>query len=139
MRALIDTCIIIDALQKREPFFENAQKIFIAAANNQFAGGITAKSSTDIYYLMHRYTHDDKASRNLLSKLFTIFDVFDTEGIDCRRAIPSQISDYEDAIMLETAIRLELDCIVTRNVHDFTKSAIPIYAPETFLNLIEIS
>ena len=33
MRALIDTCIIIDALQAREPFAEDAQQIFLAVAN----------------------------------------------------------------------------------------------------------
>ena len=60
MRALLDTCIIIDALQSREPFSNDAQTIFLLAANQQFVGCITAKSSTDVYYLMHRYTHNDK-------------------------------------------------------------------------------
>lgn len=30
MRVLVDTCIIIDALQARVPFAEAAQKIFIS-------------------------------------------------------------------------------------------------------------
>ena len=51
MRILIDTCIIIDALQNREPFNKNAQEIFLLAANRKFDGFITAKSVTDIYYL----------------------------------------------------------------------------------------
>ena len=59
MRVLIDTCIIIDALQSRVPFAEAAQKIFIHSANKQFEGYITAKSVTDIYYLTHRLTHSD--------------------------------------------------------------------------------
>ncbi|WP_294360970.1 PIN domain-containing protein, partial [uncultured Clostridium sp.] len=59
MKALIDTCIIIDALQERIPFAENAKKIFIASANRHFDGFITAKSIADIYYLIHRYTHSD--------------------------------------------------------------------------------
>ena len=42
MRALLDTCVIIDALQSREPFCKSAQTIFLAAANNQFIGCITA-------------------------------------------------------------------------------------------------
>lgn len=36
MRVLVDTCIIIDALQSRVPFAEAAQKIFIYTANKQF-------------------------------------------------------------------------------------------------------
>ena len=137
MRALLDTCVIIDALQSREPFCKSAQTIFLAAANNQFIGCITAKSVTDIYYLTHRCTHDNKAARAVLSKLFTIFDVLDTAGMDCRHAIPSAVSDYEDAVMVETAVRTESDCIVTRNSRDFQKSGVPVYTPEEFLKKLE--
>ena len=36
MKVLVDTCIIIDALQSRVPFAEAAQKIFIHSANKHF-------------------------------------------------------------------------------------------------------
>lgn len=137
MRALIDTCVIIDTLQSRQPFCEHSQRLFIACANNLFNGYVSAKAVTDIYYLMHRYTHSDKASREVLNKLFTLFDVADTAGIDCRRAVPSPVTDYEDAVMIETAARSEVDCIVTRNVDDFLKSPIPILTPEQFLLKLE--
>lgn len=137
MRVLIDTCVIIDALQARAPFAEAAQKIFIYSANQQFEGYITAKSVTDIYYLTHRLTHSDTETRKILSKLFTLFHVLDTASLDCRKAISSEISDYEDAIMAETAIRSEMDCIVTRNVKDYAKSSIPVYEPSSFISILE--
>ena len=137
MRAFIDTCVVIDALQSREPFSKDAQDIFLAAANNLFLGYISAKSVTDVYYLMHRHTHDDKASRDILNKLFALFDVLDTAGIDCRKAVLSPVSDFEDAVMVETALRSEVDCIVTRNLRDFTKSPVPVYEPKAFLKLLE--
>lgn len=116
MRVLVDTCVIIDALQSRVPFAEDAQKIFIHSANKQFEGYITAKSVTDIYYLTHRLTHNDTETRKILSKLFTLFHLLDTTSLDCRKAISSEISDYEDAIMVETAIRSEMDCCGTIDV-----------------------
>lgn len=137
MRAFIDTCVVIDALQSREPFAKDAQDIFLAAANNLYLGYISAKAVTDIYYLMHRHTHDDKASRDILNKLFSLFDVLDTAGIDCRKAVLSPVSDFEDAVMVETALRNEVDCIVTRNLRDFTKSPVPVYEPKAFLKLLE--
>lgn len=137
MRALIDTCVIIDALQSRQPFAKDACTLFLAAANNQYIGCITAKSSTDIYYLMHRFTHNDKESRAVLTKLFMLFELIDTAGMDCKRAIPSEITDYEDAIMVESAIRTETDCIVTRNTKDFEKSELPVYTPGEFLKKLE--
>ena len=137
MRALIDTCVIVDVLQSREPFAADAQRIFLFAANQRFIGCITAKSTTDIYYLTHRLTHDDKSSRAVLSKLFTLFEVVDTLEIDCRRAIPSAVSDYEDAVMIETALRTEVGCIVTRNTRDYSQSPVTVYTPEEFIKKLE--
>ena len=34
MRVLVDTCVIMDAIQNREPFADDAKKIFRAAASN---------------------------------------------------------------------------------------------------------
>jgi len=137
MRILFDTCVIIDALQNREPFCKDAQELILLAANNTFIGCITAKSVTDIYYLSHHYTHSDKTSREILNKIFAIFEVLDTDGIDCRKAVLSPVSDYEDAVMIETALRNEMDCIVTRNEADYTKSPIPIYSSQEFLDKLK--
>lgn len=137
MRVLVDTCIIIDALQSRVPFADAAQKLFIYSANKQFEGYITAKSVTDIYYLTHRLTHNDIETRKILSKLFTLFHLLDTTSLDCRKAISSEICAYEDAIMVETAIRSEIDGIVTRNIKDYAKSSIKVYDPSTFLKLLD--
>ena len=137
MRVLVDTCVIIDALQSRVPFAEAAQKIFIYSANKQFEGYITAKSVTDIYYLTHRLTHSDSETRKILSKLFTLFHLLDTTSLDCRKAISSEISDYEDAIMVETAIRSEIDCIVTRNIKDFKNSTVKVFEPSALLMILE--
>ncbi len=137
MRVLMDTCVIIDALQSRVPFAEAAQKIFLYCANRQFEGYITAKAAADIYYLTHRLTHNDSETRKILSKLFTLFHLLDTTSMDCRKAISSEISDYEDAIMVETAVRSEMDCIVTRNAKDYEKSSVTVYDPTAFLTLLQ--
>ena len=73
MRAVIDTCVIVDALQSREPFCKDAQSIFLLCANRQFDGFLTAKAITDIYYLTHRQMHSDKATRDVLTKLCALF------------------------------------------------------------------
>lgn len=136
MRVLIDTCIIIDALQSRKPFNEAAEKIILLAANKSFEGFITAKSATDIYYLTHRYTHSDKETRKILSNIFVLLEPLATDGLDCWKAISSDIADYEDAVMVETAIRCEIDCIVTRNTKDYSKSPITVYEPTDFISKV---
>lgn len=139
MRVLIDTCIIIDVLQSRDPFCKEAQELFLAVANKQFIGFLTAKSTTDIYYLTHRCTHDDKETRRILNTLFALFELLDTSGIDCRKAISSDLSNFEDAVMVESAIRSGMDCIVTRNLKDYVKAPLPVYSPSDFLNLLNVN
>lgn len=139
MRALIDTCVVIDALQAREPFAENARQIFLAVANKRVMGFLTAKSAADIYYITHRYTHNDQDTRKVLSTLFSLFELLDTAGMDCRKAISSELTDYEDAMMSETALRCGMDCIVTRNLRDYEKSPVQTFSPSVFLTQIEES
>lgn len=66
-----------------------------------------------------------------------LLHLLDTTSLDCRKAISSEIGDYEDAIMVETAIRSEMDCIVTRNVKDYMKSSVKVCEPSALLKLLE--
>ncbi len=133
MNVLVDTCVIIDALQERKPFAQAAKDICLSVARAEVKGFITAKSVADIYYIMHRAYHDDKKTREELKKLFLSFGILDTTALDCRNTIPSPISDFEDAILAETAARSGVDCIVTRNVRGFEKATVVIVEPKDFL------
>lgn len=137
MKALLDTCVIMDFLQNREPFADDAKKIMQAVAMELFTGFITAKSATDIYYLTHRCTHSDTESRKKLNQLLTIVGMLDTSADDVFHAISSDVSDFEDAVMVETALRSHVDCIVTRNEKDYKKSAVTVYSPKKFIEILE--
>lgn len=136
MKAIIDTCIIIDALQKREPFWIAAASIFHIAANEQYTCYITAKSVADIYYIMHRATHNDIDTNLYINKLLKLFRIADTTAVDAQNALFSDITDFEDAMMHETAIRIKADCIVTRNIKDYKLSKILVYSPSEFIKYI---
>lgn len=136
MKALINTCVIVDVLQKREPFYKAAMDIVLAVSNRRCLGVLTAKSMTDIYYILRRSIHNEKDVRELLRVLFTLFDVEDTFSTDCQLAIGSPMKDYEDAIMVQTGLRVGADCIVTRNLKDYVLSELPVFSPEEFLEKV---
>jgi len=136
MNVLIDTCVVLDFLQRRKPFDEMALMLFQAAARDEFTGCITAKSVTDIYYLTHRCTHSDRESRAILEQLLDIVSVLDTAADDVFYAISSEVTDFEDAVMIATAIRSEMACIITRNTKDYMKSSVPVYTPDEFIGLL---
>ena len=137
MRVLLDTNVIVDVLQRREPWFADGQKIFYAIANQQISGCITAKEAADIHFFSRRQfkgqENADAKARQVMAKLYTLFELVDTFGIDCKNAIAIENNDYEDAVMIESAVRSGLDCIVTRNPEHFKVSPIPVYAPSEFV------
>ena len=126
---LFDTCIFMYLMQKREPFFDDAHKLFTAVANRQIKGFLTAKSILDIYYLLHRTNHSVEDTKKSLTALFNLFEILDTAAVDCKKAVLSGMPDFEDAVMTETALREGVNCIVTRNLKDFRNTAVKILAP----------
>ena len=65
-----------------------------------------------------------------------MFSVLDTTGDDCKNALFSPITDYEDAIMVETAKKAGIDYIVTRNIKDYSKSSVKVSLPADFLKIL---
>lgn len=140
MKVLLDTNIIVDVLQKREPWFEAGEKIFLAVADGLITGCVTAKELADIYYFSRKQfkglDNVDEKARIVIAKLLSLFEVIDSLAIDCENALTIQNNDYEDAIMIAGAIRVGVDCIVTRNTEHYKNSPVMIFSPDDFLSFI---
>ncbi len=140
MRVLLDTNVIVDVLQQREPWCKSGKAIFLAIANQQITGCITAKEAADIHFFSRKQFSNeenvDEKARQVLSKLFTLFEVVDTLAEDCKNALAFPNNDYEDAIMIESAKRERIDCIITRNVEHYKLSPIKVYTPDEFVGMI---
>ncbi len=133
MKVLVDTCVVLDLLQNRQPFSVDAVALFKKFATRVCDGFITAKSMAELYYILRRGLHNDEATRTALRKLLTLVGVLDTLADDSRNALFSVMSDYEDAIAAQTAQRTRMDCIVTRNAPDFQFSPVPVLEPSELL------
>ncbi len=135
MNVLIDTNIILDTIEARQGFFENSSRVVSLA--NEYNGFIAASNVTDIYYIEHKRNHSKKKTIEIIKDLLEVFNVLDTTNADCRNALRSSIQDFEDAVLVESAIRENIDVIVTRNKKDFKNSPIKIYTPAEFLKIFK--
>lgn len=136
MRALIDTNVVIDVLQKREPFFSDSYAVLGACAKEELEGCFTAKAVTDVFYVMHRYYHDNAPCIDAVRKLYDILTVVDTTASACLDATFSGIADYEDAVVDEMAVALGADVIITRNKGDFRHSKTKAVTPAELFGLL---
>ena len=109
----------------------------ICGGGGTITGFITAKQAADIHFFSRKQFAGqddvDGKAREILSKIFALFSVLDSLAEDCLNAIGINNGDYEDAMMIETASRSGVDCIVTRNEAHFRAGTIPVYAPEEFV------
>lgn len=134
MRILIDTNVIIDALQSRKGFLEDAG--WLMFKSDKYDGYITANSVTDIFYIQTRYYHNKAKAKQDITDLVKMYGILDITAIDCRNALRSDIPDFEDAILVESATREDFDYIITRNTKDFKNSPVEVATPTEFLKIL---
>lgn len=135
MKVLFDTCVMIDILQNRIPFSTAAIQLHHFVAANNMTGILTAKSMTDIFYVI-RKAIGDEACRGAMNVLCQLYGIADTTAEDIKNALNSGSRDFEDAVMMKTASRVGVDYIVTRNVKDYTRSAVPVITPSDLVPLV---
>ena len=137
MKVLLDTNVVIDVLQKRDPWFKAGKVIFLAVANRKITGCLTAKQIADIHFFSRKQflgeENVDAKARKVISALLGLFEILDTKGEDCQNAIGIENGDYEDAILISTAQREKVDFIITRNPQDFRCSSVLVLSPDEFL------
>jgi len=124
MRVVLDTNVIMDALQERTPFDADAKEILKRAQNREFVCLLTANAATDIFYLYSR-ARDVHSAKAALEFLLDCFEVLPVTHDDCKAALSLPIEDFEDALVVVCAGRAKADCIVTRD-KDFLQVASPV-------------
>ena len=75
-------------------------------------------------------------TEQLIQQIMMIFKVVDLKASDLSSAAEMFYSDYEDALQMCKAKRIDADYIVTRNIRDFKDSKVPALKPSELLERI---
>ena len=133
MTALLDTNIIMDALQERQPFDLEAKEILLRAQHAEFLCYFTANAVTDIFYL-YRKARDLKSARRVLAFLLAMYKIVSVTHEDCSNAMSVPIEDFEDALVSVCARKAGADYIVSRDGQYLREnSPIVVMEPRDFL------
>ena len=133
MKVLLDTNILLDIVEKREPYFSDSYQVFMKSAKKEIEAIIGASSITDIYYVTRRNCKDTNQAIGYIIDLLKVATPVDTKAADIEEAIRLNFPDFEDAVVAATAARENADFIITRNTGDFAKSPVPAVTPTDFL------
>ena len=136
MIVVLDTNVIMDALQERSPFDVEAKEILKHAQDGKFTCLITANAVTDIFYLYSK-THGVKSAKAVLAFMFMNYGVVSVTHDNCKAALSLHIDDFEDALVVICAQRAGADYIITRD-DDFLLAASPVklISPKKFVAML---
>ena len=137
IKALIDTNVVLDYAEKREGFFEGAEKVFLQMLQGSFAGFVSASAVTDIYYFLERRYKEPEIVMSILKTLLDALGVLSVNRRTIEAAIASGMSDFEDAVQTAAAKHFGIEVIVTRDKAGFSNSGLNIYSPEEFLEVLK--
>ncbi|MBQ9042676.1 MAG: PIN domain-containing protein [Eggerthellaceae bacterium] len=122
-KLLLDTNIIIDFLHRRDPHFEETRLLMLAGRVGEFSLWITASQVADIIYILTNGGNKDKVPEVLekLRALRLFVNVYAVTDADVDNVLATSWSDPEDALLVDLALKMKADAIITRD-EDFPKT-----------------
>lgn len=134
-RLFLDTNIVVDLLDRREPFCHDAVRLFSMAYNKQVQLVVSPMTFSTASFLLRK--HGSESVRKLLSNFRQLARVSTTDERTVDDSLASQFQDFEDAMQYYTALRADAEVIITRNGKDFTASRIPVMTAGEYLSTLE--
>lgn len=135
MKILLDTNILLDVLMDRTPFSDCAVELFSKVEDGTVIGYLCGTTITTVFYLASKSIGAARA-QDEIKKLLTLFEVAPVNRHVLESALVADFTDFEDAVIHESACNVGADAIVTRNKKDFIKSRIPVYSSEEMAKIV---
>ncbi len=134
-RILIDTDVILDFFFDRQPFSENAAKVFSLCELQEIKGFVTPVIIGNVYYLLRQIAKHEKVVEKL-KLLVSITEILVIDKAIIVQALNSPFKDFEDALQNYSAeFDTEIDIILTRNTKDFKNSLLAVMTPDNFMKI----
>jgi len=132
---LIDINVVLDVLQKREPFYATSAGLLAAAETGQVRGFLAAHSITTLFYLVQKSRSAGEA-RAALTNLLQFIQIAPVDQSTIEQALNLDFRDFEDAVQMIAAMQCKADYLITRNVKDYPVSLLPVMQPVDFLGTL---
>jgi len=134
-RLFLDTNIVIDLLDRREPFCHDAVQLFTRAYYKQVQLIVSPMTYTTASFLLHKHGAD--GVRKLLSNFRQLSHVATADERTVDDSLASQFNDFEDAMQYYCALKSKADIIITRNGKDFSASKLPVMTATEYLSTLK--
>ena len=116
-KLLLDTNVIIDFMNRRDPHFDQTRMLMMCGRVGEFSLWIASSQVTDIIYILSNGGRKAEIPAVLqkLRALRTFVNVCPVSDSDIDKTLATTWSDPEDALLVELALKLCADAIITRD------------------------
>ena len=136
MKILIDTNIILDLIQSREPFSENASKIINSCVKKENEGYISAHSLSDIFFILRKDKTVEERKALILNLCSFFIVIPEDKNFYTAVCQNNDWNDLEDALPMKCADFENIEYIATRDAgKGFNNSPVKVISAENFLNI----
>ena len=130
----LDTNILVDLVTSRQPFAQDAIKIFDYCQKRKIILHCNSHSIENLHYISKKII-DEKELRLIIEDFLDVVTIIPVSETILRKSLKSSHKDFEDAIQIVSAQSIPtMDCIVTRDLKDFKNAEIKVLTPYEFLN-----
>ena len=128
---LIDLNVVLDIVLDR-PLADSAELVLNLQAAGSHELYLSADSVTTFAYLLERAKKTNDQIKFQIDWLLKTFRVVAVTAKMLHKALSSQITDYEDAVVEQAALACNAEAIITGNDKDFAGSAVPALKPALY-------
>jgi len=136
MKILFDTNIILDVLLLRKPYYTSATFLLSEVEQGNIEGYLCPTTITTIGCLVSKVKGANQAKR-LIKNLLNIFNLTELSKSVFETACSHKISDFDDAVLHESARLSNIEGIVTRNIKDCKCASLKVFDPEELIGIIK--
>jgi len=134
-KVFIDTNIVLDLLGQREPFYEDAAKLFSQADRGKIKLYVSSLTIANANYVLTKLK-SAKDARVILIKFKVLVVVVELSDKIIELSLnDGSFKDFEDGLQYFTALENEADILITRNLKDFKSSKIPVMTAGQYLKI----
>jgi predicted nucleic acid-binding protein len=134
-RVLLDVNVVLDVLQRRQPFYDDSAAVLAAAETGRLNALVAAHSVTTLFYLLAKYGSPDTARVHTL-ELLSVLTVAPVDGHVLQQALALPYRDLEDAVQMSAARQAGADYLVTRDRAGYAAGPLPALSPAELLALL---
>ncbi len=133
---LLDANVILDLLQRRRPFFQDAADLLAAAETGRYKGLVAAPTVTTLFSLLAK--HDSAAAARVhVTELLRVVEVAGVDHDVLQHALALPYADLEDGVQMAAAERAGAEYVVTRDRTLYGAGPLPALAPAELLALLD--